>query len=464
MKLSLRPMEKYDFIIVGAGIVGPAFAKGLADRGKNVLVLERDLSEPDRIVGELLQPGGVEALKQLGMDQALEGIDAAPIFGYEIIYNGNLVNIPYPTLKDQVKPSQGRGFHHGRFVMNLRKIISETKGVTLKQATVTKILRDENGRVNGVETKDSGSFFAPIVSVCDGTSSKFRKHFVDNAPKVESYFVGAILDHPDLIAPNHGHVIIGSKWSPILVYQTSSTEARVLCDVPLKKLPSASNGDLQRWLETHCLPYVPDKIKPSFQKAIQGRQLRSMPNQYLPAVKYDVPGLVILGDAMNMRHPLTGGGMTVAFKDAHLLSLKLGALRDEDLMDHEKIQDILRDFRSERKNSSVVVNVLSIALYQLFAAQSPELKILQNGCFKYFLCGGDCVNDPISLLSGLEPRPYLLFYHFFAVAIYAIKLNYIDKWNVYGPLGVFIALYQTITVIWTASVVFLPFLFKELVW
>ena len=33
-----------------------------------MLVVERDLSEPDRIVGELLQPGGVAKLKELGME------------------------------------------------------------------------------------------------------------------------------------------------------------------------------------------------------------------------------------------------------------------------------------------------------------------------------------------------------------------------------------------------------------
>jgi hypothetical protein len=33
-----------------------------------VLVLERDLSEPDRIVGELLQPGGYLKLVDLGLE------------------------------------------------------------------------------------------------------------------------------------------------------------------------------------------------------------------------------------------------------------------------------------------------------------------------------------------------------------------------------------------------------------
>ena len=31
-------------------------------------IVERDLAEPDRIVGELLQPGGYRALKKLGLE------------------------------------------------------------------------------------------------------------------------------------------------------------------------------------------------------------------------------------------------------------------------------------------------------------------------------------------------------------------------------------------------------------
>jgi squalene monooxygenase len=62
------PIEEYDIIIVGAGIVGCAAAKAFASDGRKVLLLERDLSEPDRIVGELLQPGGINALKALGLE------------------------------------------------------------------------------------------------------------------------------------------------------------------------------------------------------------------------------------------------------------------------------------------------------------------------------------------------------------------------------------------------------------
>lgn len=64
----VQPASEYDLIIVGAGVLGSAAAKAFGSSGRRVLLLERDLSEPDRIVGELLQPGGVNALKSLGLE------------------------------------------------------------------------------------------------------------------------------------------------------------------------------------------------------------------------------------------------------------------------------------------------------------------------------------------------------------------------------------------------------------
>lgn len=56
-----------DVVIVGAGILGSALATTLARQGRSVILLEKSLKQPDRIVGELLQPGGVAALEELGL-------------------------------------------------------------------------------------------------------------------------------------------------------------------------------------------------------------------------------------------------------------------------------------------------------------------------------------------------------------------------------------------------------------
>ena len=140
--------KTWDVAIVGAGILGCSLAVALGNQGRTVLVIERDLSEPDRIVGELLQPGGVAALTQLGLrggfscsappprhlarlitvratTDCLDGIDAIPVYGYECIYHGKRVNIPYPARPDGTR-QEGRAFHHGRFVQKLREAARRT--------------------------------------------------------------------------------------------------------------------------------------------------------------------------------------------------------------------------------------------------------------------------------------------------------------------------------------------------
>lgn len=62
--------ENPEVIIIGSGVAGSAMAKALADQGRHVTVIERDLREPDRIVGELMQPGGIRALEKLGMESS----------------------------------------------------------------------------------------------------------------------------------------------------------------------------------------------------------------------------------------------------------------------------------------------------------------------------------------------------------------------------------------------------------
>ncbi len=54
-------------MVVGSGVLGSAISAVLAIDGRDVTIIERDLGEPDRIVGELLQPGGYKALDKLGL-------------------------------------------------------------------------------------------------------------------------------------------------------------------------------------------------------------------------------------------------------------------------------------------------------------------------------------------------------------------------------------------------------------
>lgn len=112
-------MEHHQVIIVGAGVAGAPLAFHLGKNGKEVLVLERSLEEPNRIVGELLQPAGVLTLRNLGLGQCLDGIDAQEVTGYVVTYNGENVHIPYPK-DENGEVYKGLSFHNGRFIQKMR--------------------------------------------------------------------------------------------------------------------------------------------------------------------------------------------------------------------------------------------------------------------------------------------------------------------------------------------------------
>jgi 2-polyprenyl-6-methoxyphenol hydroxylase-like FAD-dependent oxidoreductase len=138
-------------------------------------------------------------------------------------------------------------------------------------------------------------------------------------------------------------------------------------------------------MEKNVMPHLPKSIQPSFQAALKEQTIRVMPNSFLSASKNDHHGLILLGDALNMRHPLTGGGMTVALNDALLLSRLLTGVNLEDTYAVSSVMS--SQFHWQRKHLDSIVNILSMALYSLFAADSDYLRILQLGCFNYFKLG-----------------------------------------------------------------------------
>ncbi|CEG64142.1 Putative Squalene monooxygenase [Rhizopus microsporus] len=457
-------ITEYDLIIVGAGIVGCSAARAFGSDGRKVLLLERDLAEPDRIVGELLQPGGINALKELGLQDCVEGIDGIPCYGYGVIYNGETVHIPYPNDELTEKPAVGKSFHHGRFINNLRKAARATENVDIKELTVSTLIKEHQvegeDKVVGVSAQDKSGqefkFYAPLTIVCDGIFSKFRKEITEKTPDVRSNFVGFVMKDLELPFPNHGHVIL-AKPSPILMYQISTHDTRILVDIP-GKLPSASNGDLKKYMEQVVALELPDSIRPKFLEALETERLRSMPNGFLPPTMNQTEGMIVLGDAMNIRHPLTGGGMTVAFNDVAILKKMLSPENVPHLTDSELVVKQLKKFHWKRKRYCTSINVLAMALYRLFAANDDyNLAVLQRGCFSYFQLGGVCIEEPVGLLSGLIQRPLVLVYHFFAVAFHAIYIE--AKRN--GWSRAHHSFIMIFTVLYAACVTILPYLWSE---
>lgn len=260
-------------------------------------------------------------------------------------------------------------------------------------------------------------------------------------PITRSYFVGLELENCDLPAPHHGHVLLPSSApstspdssqdpsaptiGPILLYALSPTTTRMLIDISSSKTPT------KPYLRKHITSLLPSSVQPSFLEAVSEdnpQKVKSMPNSFLPpsvqGQSRSKEGVLLAGDAMNMRHPLTGGGMSVAFNDAVLLTELLGGpgpipttfdekklsgndhlhsaegeeasdgtatplstlssstssslYRDADgntvcdLHDWWDVRSRLEEWHWKRKGTATCVNVLAMALYTLFGANGES--------------------------------------------------------------------------------------------
>ena len=553
-----REMEKrereYDVIVVGAGVAGAALAYALGTRGRKVLCVERDLTEPDRIVGELLQPGGVLALKSLGLESCVDGIDAQKVHGYAMYMDGKQAKVKYPTDEAMVQKRRrvqrrrnkhrldqtednddddggnkattatateevptrtkttdqeeetvkaeegeeageevaGRSFHNGRFVMRLREEAARVETVKLVEGTVVSLLdaqgdrhdADSSAPVAGVryrvksdgadgdgdeeeeewEENEDGKqkkkkkktqeldVFAPLTVVCDGMFSSLRKNLSNARVENTSHFVGIIVKGAKLPHANFGHVILAAP-SPVLLYPIASDEVRVLVDVPGTKLPSISSGAMAEYMRETVAPQLPECLRDAFLDALTTERLRSMTNKSMPAQPKPVRGALLLGDSFNMRHPLTGGGMTVALSDVSVLVRMLDELPE--LSDVDATAKHTQAFYTARKPVAATINTLANALYKVFCASDDDAhEEMRRACFDYLRSGGWCSEGPVALLSGLNPAPLHLVGHFFAVALFGIK-------RLLAPFPTASSMWMGARLLAGASKIIAPILFAE---
>jgi squalene monooxygenase len=112
------------------------------------------------------------------------------------------------------------------------------------------------------------------------------------------------------------------------------------------------------------VPQLPSSLHLPIQATLKKTHLRWMPNSFLAATEqgswHSKEGVILLGDAWNMWHPLTGGGMTVALHDVMILTQLLKTVHN--LGNWDEMSALLH----QRKPLASSINILSIVLYDLF--------------------------------------------------------------------------------------------------
>ncbi len=399
--------EEFDICIIGAGMAGATIAAYLAPKGVRIALIDHCYKEKKRIVGELLQPGAVLSLEQMGLRHLLNGFEAQHVKGYALLQGNEKTTIPYPLNQS------GVGLHNGLFLQQIRASALQNESVTQIHGKALQLLENAKDEIIGVSYRESvtseiKSIYAPLTITSDGFFSNFRAHLSNNEKTVTSYFIGLILRDCEMPFPQHGHVFLSGP-TPFICYPISSNEVRLLIDFPGEQLPRKIL--LQEHLESNVTPYIPECMLGSYNQALNKGGFKVMPNHYMAAKPIIRKGAVMLGDALNMRHPLTGGGLTAVFSDIQILSGHLLAMPNfsNTNLIHEKIEA----YYCDRKNANANLNILANALY---AVMSNDL--LKTAVFNYLQCGGVNAQESIAILAGLNRNHFSLLKQFCYLALF----------------------------------------------
>ncbi|CAH8343099.1 unnamed protein product [Eruca vesicaria subsp. sativa] len=355
-----------DTIIIGAGVGGSALAYALAKDGCRVHVIERDMREPERMTGEVMQPGGRFMLAKLGLQDCLENIDAQELAGLAVYKDGKEGVLPFPVENNTFpyEPS-GRCFHNGRLVQRLRHKASSLPNVHMEEGTV-KSLIEEKEVIKGVIYKNTAgqetTAFAPLTVVCDRCYSNLRRSLVDSTVSIY------ILPKVDLNL--HRLHLILSRPMVCIMYQISSDEVRCMAEIPADSVPPMANGEMSTFLKESTYG---SSVREIFIKGINdGARMQVVATKSMSARLSEKKGVIVLGDAFNMRHPLIASGMMVVLSDIVILRHLLKPL--ENLANVTQVSQVIKNFNDIRKPMSATVNTLGSAFSQALVASKDEAK------------------------------------------------------------------------------------------
>jgi flavin-dependent dehydrogenase len=167
--------DRFEVVIIGAGPAGTSAAAILAEKGRSVLVLERE-KFPRYHIGESLLPFTFHPLQRLGLIDKMRRSAFVRKYSVQFVSPSGKASQPFYFFNryDRETVAQTWQVLRSEFDQMLMENAQEKGAKILEQITVTQLLEEE-GRVIGVRAKDASGnpveFRAPFTLDCSGRES-----------------------------------------------------------------------------------------------------------------------------------------------------------------------------------------------------------------------------------------------------------------------------------------------------
>lgn len=310
-----------DICIVGAGPAGLALALLLARSGARVVVMERSRSTAREYRGEILQPGGLAVLDELGVLAGVRALGSRELSGFRLQDGGRvLLDVDYRRLPPPHNHLLAVPQPH--VLAELLAACRRCEGFTLLPGhRVSALHTDADGRVTGaVGTADGEavSVRSRVVVGADGRYSKTRA-LAGIAAGREDVFAQDVLwfrlHAPDRLT---GRVSIHrGEGAAAIVHDSHPDRLQIGWTLPhggYRELVAEGHG---RVLQRLCrdLPEYADLIG---EQLTRPSDLKLLDVFAGCAERWAHDGLLLVGDAAHTHGPLGAQGINLALQDAAL--------------------------------------------------------------------------------------------------------------------------------------------------
>jgi len=197
--------NQYDVIVVGAGPAGSTASALLAEKGRRVLLLEKE-AMPRYHVGESLMPFCWFTLDRLGVTEKMEEHRFVQKLSVQFVAQDGAQSRPFYFFEHNEHPSSYTWqVERKEFDQMLYENAGEKGAVVQDRTKVTKLIKAESGRVEGVVAQhEDGStleYHASLVIDCTGRDAMVasKEGWRARDPKLNkialwTYYKGAMRD------------------------------------------------------------------------------------------------------------------------------------------------------------------------------------------------------------------------------------------------------------------------------